>query len=85
MRALFRFKRRKPVREIEIPDELDAPAVNTELSAAATAAITGGAPAITAGALVEEFDPLTERARVQAKKGPDMTVNILRMWLQEKS
>jgi flagellar M-ring protein FliF len=80
-RGLFRRGRRVPAREVEIADELEAPAVRTALSPAAAEIAAAGA--IGPGAIAEDTDELSERVRQLAKREPDLTLNVLRMWLQE--
>ena len=79
VRVLFRMGRRSSKKQVELADELEGPAVRTELSAAA-AQIAG---AIEAPAIVEDTDKLSERVRQVAKRDPELTLNVLRMWLQE--
>jgi flagellar M-ring protein FliF len=79
MRGIFRFARRAPAREVEIPDELQGPAVRAELGPAAAEI---GAPAIAAPAAAEDNKELAERVRMVAKREPELTANVLRMWLQ---
>ena len=92
IRGLFRFARRAPAKgkDLRLPAELEAPAARTDLSPAAAeiAAAAMNAPG-TAGAIkapaatAEENGELAERVRLLAKREPDLTVNVLRMWLQE--
>jgi flagellar biosynthesis/type III secretory pathway M-ring protein FliF/YscJ len=60
-----------PPRQAEIADELEAPAVRAELSKSAAEI-----------AAAENSDELSERVKLLAKREPDLTVNVLRMWLQ---
>ncbi len=81
-RGIFRFARRTPAKEageVRVPAELEGPAARTELSAAASqiAAAVNAAPA------AEYNSELAERVRMVAKREPELTVNVLRMWLQE--
>ena len=79
VRGIFRLVRRAPAREASIPAELQAPAALTELSpAAAQIAATAAAPPA-----AEDNSELAERVRLVAKREPALTVNVLRMWLQE--
>jgi flagellar M-ring protein FliF len=82
VRGVFRLMRRAPPgdRDIELPDELQAPAVRTELSPAAAEI---AAAAVAAPAASEDNTELAERVRLVAKREPELTVNVLRMWLQE--
>jgi flagellar M-ring protein FliF len=77
-RGLFRRGRRVAVREVEMADELAAPAARAALSPAAAEI----AAASFAGA-GEDTNELSERVRLLAKREPDLTLNVLRMWLQE--
>ncbi|SPE30367.1 Flagellar M-ring protein [Candidatus Sulfopaludibacter sp. SbA3] len=79
-RVLFRYTRRNRVREVEVMDELHAPAVRTELSPAAEEIVTA---ALAAPTPVEDTNELSERVRMVAKREPELTANVLRMWLQE--
>jgi flagellar M-ring protein FliF len=79
-RGLFRHGRRVSAKQVEIVDELAAPAARTELSPAAAAI---AAHALGSGAVVEDTGDLSERVRQLAKREPDLTLNVLRMWLQE--
>jgi flagellar M-ring protein FliF len=77
-RGLFRLKRHAPVRPASTPDELEGPAAITELSpAAAEFAATQALPS------AEDNNELSERVRLVAKREPELTANVLRMWLQE--
>jgi flagellar M-ring protein FliF len=78
VRGIFRYGRRAPLRAAEIPNELEGPAARTELSAAA-AQIAALQPPPAA----EDNAELAERVRTVAKREQDLTVNVLRMWLQE--
>jgi flagellar M-ring protein FliF len=80
-RGLFRRGKRVAVREVEITDELEGPAARATLSAAAAEIAAAGA--IGPGAVLEDTDELSERVRQLAKREPDLTLNVLRMWLQE--
>jgi flagellar biosynthesis/type III secretory pathway M-ring protein FliF/YscJ len=80
VRGMFRIRRRVPAREMELPDELEAPSVRTEFSPEA-AGIAAGAIA----APVEDHNELAERVRTVAKREPELTANVLRMWLQESN
>jgi flagellar M-ring protein FliF len=77
-RGLFHRGRWGAVREVEIADELAAPAARAALSPAAAEI----AAASIAGA-GEDTNELSERVRLLAKREPDLTLNVLRMWLQE--
>jgi flagellar M-ring protein FliF len=79
-RGIFKFARRAPARKVGIPDELAAPAVRTELSPAAAEIAAG---AIAAPTAAEDNSELAERVRLLAKREPELTANVLRMWLQE--
>ena len=82
VRGVFRFARRAPakeVREVRLPGELEGPAARTELSATAAQI----AAAVNAAPVAEDNGELAERVRTVAKREPDLTVNVLRMWLQE--
>jgi flagellar M-ring protein FliF len=79
-RGMFRGGRRVAARKVEIADELDAPAARTQLSPAAAEI---AAAAIAAGPVLEDTNDLSERVRMLAKREPDLTLNVLRMWLQE--
>ena len=79
-RGIFRLTRRVAPREVHLPDELQAPAVRTELSPAAAEI---AAAAIEAPAAAEDSSELAERVRMVAKREPELTANVLRMWLQE--
>jgi flagellar biosynthesis/type III secretory pathway M-ring protein FliF/YscJ len=48
----------------------------------AAAAIAAGAIGATAPA-AEDPNELSERVRLVAKREPELTVNVLRMWLQD--
>jgi flagellar biosynthesis/type III secretory pathway M-ring protein FliF/YscJ len=78
--VIFKFARRAPARKVGIPDELAAPAVRTELSPAAAEIAAG---AIAAPTAAEDNSELAERVRLLAKREPELTANVLRMWLQE--
>ena len=80
MRGIFRLARRAPAREVEVPDELQASAARAELGPA-TAEIAAGA--IAAPAADEDNSELAQRVRMVAKREPELTANVLRMWLQE--
>jgi flagellar M-ring protein FliF len=82
VRGLLRLARRAPAREASMPAELPAPAALTELSPGAAQTAAG---ALTAPTAVEEGNELAERVRSVAKREPALTVNVLRMWLQESS
>jgi flagellar biosynthesis/type III secretory pathway M-ring protein FliF/YscJ len=75
---LFR-RGKKPAKTVETPDELTGPAVRTELSPAAAALLSTAAPPAISN---EERSDLAERVRMLAKREPDATANVLRMWLQ---
>ena len=85
--AIFRLMRRINPRPAEYSDELAAPAVRTELSPAA-AEIAAGLPAPDQPATSEtaagsgKLD-LTDRVRRVAQGDPNVTANVLRVWLQE--
>jgi flagellar M-ring protein FliF len=81
-RWVFRLVRRAPAKEASLPAELQAPAALAELSPAAAqiAATAAGAPPA-----VEDNSELAERVRLVAKREPALTVNVLRMWLQESA
>jgi len=81
MRGIFRFARRAPARKVEVPDELQSPAARTELGPAA--AEIAAAAAIAAPSAAEENSELAQRVRMVAKREPELTANVLRMWLQE--
>jgi flagellar M-ring protein FliF len=82
VRGVFRFARRTPARQTDLPDELQAPAVLTELSPAATEI---AAAALAAPTAAEDHNELAERVRSVAKREPELTVNVLRMWLAESN
>jgi flagellar M-ring protein FliF len=91
-RFVFRFARRAPLaKAVGIPGELEGPAARTEyrpVVAGAAAEIAGAAapaPAASTSALAAAGDnnELSERVRMVAKREPDLTANVLRMWLQE--
>ncbi|MGD0775749.1 MAG: flagellar basal-body MS-ring/collar protein FliF [Candidatus Solibacter sp.] len=82
VRGVFRFARRTPARQADLPDELQAPAVLTELSPAATEI---AAAALAAPTAAEDHNELAERVRSVAKREPELTVNVLRMWLAESN
>ena len=78
-RGMFGFGRRAPSQEIGMPAELQSPAALAELSpAAAQIAAMAAAPRVG-----DENSDLAERVRLVAKREPALTVNVLRMWLQE--
>jgi flagellar M-ring protein FliF len=79
VRVVSRFARRGLATEAETPNELEAPAGRTELGPAA-AELAGAAAALPAA---EDNSELAERVRIVAKREPELTVNVLRMWLQE--
>jgi len=79
-RWLFGSKRRAPAAgPAEISDELEGPAARAELSPAAEIA----AAAAAALPLPEENSALSDRVRLVAKREPELTANVLRMWLQD--
>ena len=82
VRGVFRFARRTPAKQAELADELQAPAVHTELSPAAKEI---AAAALAAPPAAEDHNELAERVRSVAKREPELTVNVLRMWLAESN
>jgi len=80
-RVILRIGRRAPARDVRIPPELQAPAAVAQLSPAATEIANGTVPA----PLAENDSELAERVRLVARREPALTVNVLRMWLQESS
>jgi len=82
VRVVFRFARRTPAKQVELADELQAPAVHTELSPAAKEI---AAAALAAPLAAEDHNDLAERVRTVAKREPELTVNVLRMWLAESN
>jgi flagellar M-ring protein FliF len=78
-RGLFKGKKRIPAKAVEMADELDAPAARTQLSPAAAEI----AAAAIGGHVAEDTENLSDRVRQLAKREPDLTLNVLRMWLQE--
>jgi flagellar M-ring protein FliF len=80
-RGLLRKGKRVSARQVEIADELEGPAARMALSPAAAEIAAAGA--LGPGAVVEDSDGLSERVRQLAKSEPDLTLNVLRMWLQE--
>jgi hypothetical protein len=78
-RGIFGIGRRAPAGDVGIPAELQSPAALPELSAAATQI----AAAAAAPSLAQDNGELAERVRLVAKREPALTVNVLRMWLQE--
>jgi len=80
VRGIFKYARRSPPRRVEIPDELEAPAVRTELSPAAVELAAGMQETL---APVDVDTDLAERVRAVARREPALTVNVLRMWLEE--
>jgi flagellar M-ring protein FliF len=93
VRFLFRLGRRAPPEEtVGIPGELEGPGERSDYSPAAAAEIAGAqapplggatASSLAAPAAGEETQDLSERVRLVAKREPDVTANVLRMWLQE--
>jgi flagellar M-ring protein FliF len=98
LRMVFRFgPRTPPARTAGVP-ALEGPAVRGDYGPlAAPSAVPGAAPApeISAAApppiaaptnppaAAEDNNGLSERVRLVAKREPDITANVLRMWLQE--
>jgi flagellar M-ring protein FliF len=78
-RGILGVGRRAPARDVGMPAELESPAALPELSPAASP-IAGST---TAPRAVEDSGELAERVRLVAKREPALTVNVLRMWLQE--
>jgi flagellar M-ring protein FliF len=78
VRWIFRRVRRAPPEEVKMPAELPGPAATTELSPATTQA-----GALELAAPAADTDQLAERVRLVAQREPELTVNVLRMWLQE--
>ena len=77
---LLRSRKKAPsAATVSVQDELEGPAAHAELSPAA-AAVAG---AVAGPGTVEENNQLSERVRMVAKREPDLTANVLRMWLQE--
>ena len=92
VRLVFRLTRRTPpVRPVAVPGELPSPAMHTDYSpvvassAPATAEIGRSTPPPIAppAAAQEDNNELSERVRLVVKREPDLTANVLRMWLQE--
>ncbi len=79
-RGLFGIKRHSPAGDVGMPAELEAPAALPELSAAAAQIAATAAPHA-----IEDNGDLAERVRMVAKREPALTVNVLRMWLQESA
>ena len=82
-RWIFRLVRRAPAKEASLPVELQAPAALKDLSPAAAAQIAASAAAAPPAA--EDNSELAGRVRLVAKRDPALTVNVLRMWLQESA
>jgi len=81
-RVILRSGRHVQPREVKIPAELEAPAALTQLSPAATEIAVG---ALAAPSETEDNNELAERVRLAVKREPALTLNVLRMWLQESS
>jgi flagellar M-ring protein FliF len=84
-RSILRLSRRsKAPGAAGLPAELEGPAVHTELSPAAAAVAQGQAqPAAAPRIEAPEHNEMVERVRPLVKRDPQVTANVLRMWLQE--
>jgi flagellar M-ring protein FliF len=77
-RGVFGAKRRVNAANVGMAAELESPAALPELSAAATQIAATAVPHA-----IEDNGELADRVRLVAKREPALTVNVLRMWLQE--
>lgn len=85
-KGIFSMRRAPVVARPELPDELEAPAANAELSPAAAEIASRQLNAAQAAHLAAEANgEITDRVRKLAKRDLTVTSNVLRVWMQEKA
>ena len=85
-KGIFSMRRAPVAARPELPDELEGPAANAELSPTAAEMANRQLGAAQAAHLAAEANgEITDRVRKLAKRDLTVTSNVLRVWMQEKA